>query len=222
MVHQVKKAGETMWSLRTFYFSSFICMLAFVGACATVPSEDQALSKLSRKQKPLLIGSGQIGSQGEEGVVNFTGEAIAPAGTLLVSRVSRNRSEMREGPGVNFAVTDRILEKNARVVVFERHGVWTKVLSLGYWDSGWVHSDTITSPKPNKNAIAINVRKFPTVLAVRPVTQAFAFADHVPVQFNEAIPKGKLFRALQVADDKTLIWNFEKNEMIWIKGKDMQ
>ena len=148
--------------------------------------------------------------------------AKTPAGTLLISTVIRPRAEVREGPGVNFSLSDRILEEGARVIVFEIHGVWTKVLSVKGWESGWVHAQVLSPPVLNKKPMTINFAHFPTVLAMRPLNYVGAFTGGEPIKLDEIIPKGKLFRALQVTDEKTLIWIAEKNSIVWIKGKDMQ
>jgi hypothetical protein len=201
-------------------------MLAVVAGCATVPAEDSRQGAAAAgSQQPLVIGTGSpVAALQEAGsdLPGFTGPAVVPPGTLRVSKVARKKAEMREGPGVSFALADRILEEGTKVIVFEQHGVWVKVLSVGEWDSGWLHVNTISPPRLNKTRITINVAKFPTVLAVRPVTHGLAFAGGDSVRFSDAIPKGRMFRALQITGDRTLVWIAERNDIVWIKRKDMQ
>lgn len=213
--------------MRTIRKTAIFLSLVVTVACATgAPPEGQESARNSISgQKPFVIGAGDApaGLQVSEGnLPQFSGPVEVPAGTLRISKVSRKRSEMREGPGVSFALADRILEEGARVIVFEQHGVWAKVLSIGHWDSGWVHVDSISPPKLNRKSMRVDFGKFPTVLAVRPVSHGLAFVGGSSVRFDEAIPKGRMFRALQMTEDRTLIWISERNDIVWIKGKDMQ
>lgn len=205
---------------------SVVAMLTAVAGCATVqPEVAQPGATAAPSQEPLVIGTGTsvAALQGSDAEMpGYAGPAVVPPGTVRVSKVARKRSEMREGPGVSFALADRILEEGTKVIVFEQHGVWVKVLSVGEWDSGWVHVNTISPPKLNKTSMTINVAKFPTVLAVRPVSQGLAFAGGDSVRFGDAIPKGRMFRALQITGDRTLVWIAERNDIVWIKRKDMQ
>jgi len=202
-----------------------ICILLLLNSCATTepPAREAAPAAVTKKVKklaPLVLGDGTGGMFGKTAVSDI-GWAVVPIGTLRISKVTRPRAEMREGPGVTFALFDRILEEGDKVIVFEQHGVWAKVITIGRWEPGWLHADTISTSNLNKQAMMVNFAKFPTVLAVKPVGRALAFKSQEN-DLEVAIPKGKMFKALQVTEDKTLIWMAEKNAMVWIRGKDMQ
>ena len=202
-----------------------LCIMLLLYSCATTepPVHKEAPASVTKKVKkpaPFILGDGIVGLNAKAADSNI-GLAIAPIGTLRISKVTRTRAEMREGPGVTFALFDRILEEGDKVIVFEQHGVWARVITIGRWEPGWLHAHTISTPRLNKQAMTVNFAKFPTVLAVRPVDRALAFNGQEN-DLEVAIPKGKIFKALQVTEDKTLIWMAEKNAMVWIKGKDMQ
>lgn len=202
-----------------------ILTLLLASGCASTESMKDGQVTDSREEQTFVIGGGRPSAKNEGSVADLNHHAkmaIAPAGTLRISKVSRPRAEMREGPGINFALTDRILEEGSPVIVFEQHGVWVKVISMANWEGGWIHGQTITQPKLNKKSVAVNLSMFPTVLAVKPVSEAMKFASNESVQLREAIPRGKMFRALQVTNEKTLIWMPESNAIFWIAGKDMQ
>jgi hypothetical protein len=200
-------------------------ILLFLNSCATTePSAQEETTvtetKKIEKTEPFILGDGTGGMSNKAANSNI-GLAIAPAGTLRISKISRPRAEMREGPGASFALVDRILEEGDKVIVFDRYGVWTKVVTVGQWEPGWLHAHTLSLPRLNKQAMTVDFTKFPTVLAVKPVERALAFKDQEG-DLEVAIPKGKMFKALQVTEDKTLIWMAEKNAVVWIRGKDMQ
>jgi hypothetical protein len=197
----------------------------FILSCATTePPAQEAVTatvqKKTQKAAPFILGDGTSGMSNKAADASIE-LAVAPAGTLRISKVTRPRAEMREGPGVSFALVDRILEEGDRVIVFEQHGVWAKVITVGRWEPGWLHTHTLSTPRLNKQAMTVDFAKFPTVLAVKPLDRALAFKEQES-EVQVVIPKGKLFKALQVTEDKTLIWIAEKNAMVWIKGKDMQ
>jgi hypothetical protein len=202
-----------------------LLVVFFMHSCATTepPAQEEAavtVEKKSKKAATFILGDGTSGMSNKAADASIE-LAVAPTGTLRISKVTRPRAEMREGPGVSFALVDRILEEGDRVIVFEQHGVWAKVITVGRWEPGWLHTHTLSIPRLNKQAMTVDFSKFPTVLAVKPLDRALAFKEQES-EVQVAIPKGKLFKALQVTEDKTLIWIAEKNAMVWIKGKDMQ
>ena len=202
-----------------------LSILILLNSCATTepPAQEEAPATATKKVKkpvPFILGNG-TGGMSTKAADSNVGLAVAPVGTLRVSKVTRPRAEMREGPGVTFALFDRILEEGDKVIVFEQHGVWAKVITISNWEPGWLHAHTISTPRLNKQAMTVNFAKVPTVLAVKPVDRALAFKGQEG-DLEVAIPKGKMFKALQVTEDKTLIWMAEKNAMVWIRGKDMQ
>lgn len=201
--------------------ATFFLLMSLTRCTTTAPVGEKTVAKTTGKPELFVIGAGVV--HPEALAVNTpTTLAKTPAGTLLISRVIRPRAEVREGPGINFSLSDRILEEDDRVIVFEVHGVWTKILSIKSWESGWVHAQVLSPPELNKKQMTINFARFPTVLAVRPLNYVGAFTSGDTIKLDEIIPKGKLFRALQVTNEKTLIWMAENNSIVWIKGRDMQ
>jgi len=204
-------------------FTVFI--LALLISCATTEVSDpddtfEVPDDKNVKEVPPIILGDETGGVNAKAALGFN-MAVAPLGTLRVSKVTRPRAEMREGPGIMFALADRILEEGDKVVVFEQYGVWAKVMTIGHWEAGWLHAHTLSAPRLNKESMTVNFAKFPTVLAVKPIERAVAFGGQ-DQNIAVAIPKGKIFKALQITEEKTLIWMPEKNSMVWIKGKDMQ
>lgn len=201
---------------------AILILILNLTACATTESVDKnSASNGKAKSEMFVIGGGVVRPESLD-INSRSSKATAPAGTLLISKVIRPRAEVREGPGINFSVSDRILEEGERVIVFETHGVWTRVLLVKTWEPGWIHAQALSSPALNRKQMTINFSRFPTVLAVRALNYVGAFAGGDTIKLEEIIPKGKLFRALQVTDQKTLIWMAENNSIVWIKGRDMQ
>lgn len=197
-------------------------LLMSLTACATpAPVGEKTASKKNTKPTPFVLGAGIVRPESLD-LNTQAAMATAPVGTLLVSQVIRPLAEVREGPGVNFSLTDRILEVGEQVIVFEEHGVWSKIISVKKWESGWVHVRALSKPALNRKRMVINFARFPTVLAMKPLNYVRSFVGGDSVKLEEIIPRGKQFRALQVTENKTLIWMSENNSIVWIKGRDMQ
>jgi hypothetical protein len=150
---------------------------------------------------------------------------LVPAGAASLSQVIRPRAEVRVGPGPQFDLADEILEQGTQVVVFDARGVWRKAVPLTRLTTlplrgGWVHEKALAPPFPNREALAVDRRLLPTVIAVRDVPSARTFP--AKAQVATAVPRGTLFRALSFAASDVLVWVPETNSMMWISGKDVQ
>src|SRR5687768_4583898 len=117
--------------------------------------------------------------------------AFVPEGAVAISEVVRPRAEVRTGPGTQFDLTDVVLPQGAKVIVFQKVGVWRHVLAPPRWQRGWVHHRALSEAEPNRRPAAVDLGKLPTVLALRPVAVAAAFPGKEPVPV--AIPKGAMF-----------------------------
>jgi hypothetical protein len=146
--------------------------------------------------------------------------AVVPAFMVMESKVQRPRAELRAGPGAQFELSDQVLPQGTRVLLFDRVGVWQKVLVVGTWQKGWVHSQALEPGVPNSRPIAVDMSRLPTVIAVNDISAGQAFRSLAPVKV--AIPRGAQFRTLRIADGGTLVWLPQTNSTVWISGKDVQ
>lgn len=145
---------------------------------------------------------------------------LVPAEMLTVSEIVRPKAEVRGGPGVQFELADKVLVQGTAVLVFDKVGVWRKIVVMATSQTGWVHAQTLAEPKPSDVPMLVDPRRLPTVLAMREVEQVRSFPAQNPVKTK--VPKGAMFRSLMYADAGTLVLLPETNSVMWISGKDVQ
>lgn len=145
---------------------------------------------------------------------------LIPAEMLTVSEIVRPRAEVRSGPGVQFELTDKVLLQGADVLVFDKVGVWRKIVVMATSQTGWVHAQTLAEPRPSDVPMIVDPKRLPTVLAMREVDQVRSFPEQAPVKTK--VPKGAMFRSLMYADAGTLVLLPETSSVMWIPGKDVQ
>jgi SH3-like domain-containing protein len=149
------------------------------------------------------------------------GPVVVPAGLLLVSSVVRPRAEVRSGPGIQYELADNVLEQGAKVLTFARVGVWQKVVVIGTWQKGWVHSGALSAQAPSAAPLTVDMRRLPTVTVVHDVETVQAYRVANP-PLKVAIPRGAQFRSLRLAAADTLVWLPQTNSVMWMSRKDVQ
>lgn len=145
---------------------------------------------------------------------------LVPTGMLAVAKVSRPRAEVRSGPGVQYELADKVLPLGTSVMVFDKVGVWQKVVVMKTSQTGWIHSQALTEPRSSDVPMRVDVRRLPTVLALHDVdsVQSFPALDVLAAK----VPRGVMFRTLRYADNGTLVWLPETASVMWMSRKDVQ
>lgn len=143
-----------------------------------------------------------------------------PGAMLRTSQISRPRAEVRSGPGTQFDLEEFVLEQGAPVLLFDKIGVWQKVLVVGTWKKGWVHTATLAPSEPRKAALTLEARLLPTVSAMHPIDGAKRFPDEAAIKVE--IPKGTMFRSLMFNGHAALVVLPETNSVMWVSRKDVQ
>jgi hypothetical protein len=172
---------------------------------------------------PTRVGEGQAQRKGPYSATNqiAQGTLIIPTKMLNFGVVERKRAEVREGPGVQFALKEKVLLEGDRVILFERVGVWRRVLSQRREVKGWVHFRAL---KPSNAALEDQITlpsdDLPTVIAIKPVRLATTFATDKIIEVS--IPKGTMFRSLTHRNSKVLVYLLPTKSVIWLDGKDVK
>jgi hypothetical protein len=147
---------------------------------------------------------------------------------LVISAVTiRPRTEVREGPGVEFNLSASVLPASERVLVYELVGSWRRIVSPGRGVKGWVHRGTLrfeyhdAKKKPDLagTKVTISPLLLPLVFAARPVTQVYRYPGLEPLR--TAIPAGAQFYMLKESNGRKLIWLTETNSVVWVKSGEM-
>lgn len=148
--------------------------------------------------------------------------AVLGKETVKVLRISRNRAELRKGPGTNYEIQDEILKNGETCLLLEEMGVWRKILPLtdeGTKKTGWVHKKTI-SVDNSVDKISINLNKLPAVVAIKRVNKIFSYSKMEQIKVD--IPKGTAFVALQKHKWRTLVWLPQTNSLAWVSQRDFR
>jgi len=141
--------------------------------------------------------------------------------TLIdVTKITRPRVELREGPGIQFKLYDRVLRDGTEVALFQRQGVWQKVLDLQTSATGWVHKQALSAPVRKSAMLPVASAHLPVVFAQRPIDRAFDFKSEQPLVVK--IPKGRAFLGLTWRRDRVLIYLTETNSVLWLREGDAQ
>jgi|GEM_PF-3504268 len=146
---------------------------------------------------------------------------------LVVSAVTvRPRTEMRAGPGVEFEVSDSVLDSGERVLVYELIGSWRRIVSPSRGVRGWVHRGSLRFDHHNaktlreaKAKVSIRPDLLPMVFSHHSVKRVYRYPDLEPLQ--TLIPPGKYFYLLRENEGRKLIWLVETNSVVWIKSEEM-
>jgi hypothetical protein len=146
---------------------------------------------------------------------------------LVVSAVTvRPRTEVREGPGVEFNVSDTVLPAGDRVLVYELVGPWRRIVSPTRGVRGWAHRGTLRFDRPGaegrgdlKLKVKVRPALLPMVFAHHTVTQVYRYPGLEPLK--TAIPAGSSFYLLKQVEGRKLIWLTETNSVVWVKSEEM-
>lgn len=148
------------------------------------------------------------------------GRITIPGDMISVSAVTRPRAEVRSGPGAQFDLEEFVLEQGTPVVLFDRFGVWQKVLAIGSWKRGWVHAATLGDAVKRREPLTLETKLLPTVLALRPIEVAKTYPEGNPLKVD--VPKGALFHSLMFSGPTALVVLPETNSVMWVSRKDVQ
>lgn len=147
-------------------------------------------------------------------------QIISIPGSLLNQRITkRPYVELRQGPGIQFALLPRILERNTNVIAIGSHEQWTKVLLQDSKTIGWVHSQTLKPIRRPKQSVIIPRNILPKVFSTKKTTHAYAYNNKSPILLN--LPKGTPFYTLKRNRDNILVIIGETNSVIWLSKKDV-
>jgi len=154
-------------------------------------------------------------------------ESLTLEAELVRSAVTvRPRTEVREGPGVAFLLSEALLPAGERVLVYELVGVWRRIVAPGRGVRGWVHRGALRfdrhaeRPRDAKLKLSVSPTLLPLVFAARPVTQVYLYPGLQPTKTE--IPAGSAFFLLKEASGRKLIWLSETNSVVWVNAKEMQ
>ena len=71
-------------------------------------------------------------------------ETLQVGGDLVSSATTiRPRTEIRTGPGIEFNLSDFVLNAGERVIVYELVGAWRRIVSPARGIRGWAHRGTL-------------------------------------------------------------------------------
>lgn len=150
-------------------------------------------------------------------------QIIFPVEFFDESEIVRPRAELRSGPGVQFPLKEDVLTKGTKVILFERLGVWQKVLAYeGKGDriSGWVHYQTIKDSYKSQLEMTISVRDLPSLVVARKISKVYTNPSFDLKKVE--IPRGKVFNWLCRRNKKYLIWIAETNSVAWLLEEDVR
>ncbi len=175
----------------------------------------------------VILPSESLGESKESGEVknhdsDLTHEKMVyfPPDLFDESFIIRPRAELRTGPGTQFPLNEQVLSNETKVLVFERLGVWRRVLAYETNVSGWVHHQTLAPTAPNENGIALSPSDLPNLVVLRRVTKVFLNPDFHPKKVD--IPRGWVFNWLCRRNKKYLVWIKETNSVVWLSEEDVR
>ena len=145
-------------------------------------------------------------------------KVVLPKGALRLSRVSRVRAELREGPGSQFKLQGKWLQRGDKVIVFNRVAAWYKVLTIQSKKQGWMHYKALGSFYYSDRPTALSVHLLPRVFSIRKISSVYLNPSKTQVAVN--IPKGRAFAALQIDQRRTLVWVRETDSVLWLNSED--
>jgi hypothetical protein len=134
---------------------------------------------------------------------------------LTTGTISRNRAEMRVGPGTQFDLLDATLLENDSVIIFDTRGVWSKIISQRLGVIGWVHQRAVSiDGRRGSEPLLLPVNVLPTVIAVEQVNHIYTFGAQVRTPVT--IDRGTQFLALQKSNGRVLVWIVRTNSAAWV------
>lgn len=147
-------------------------------------------------------------------------EISIPDKLLKQGVISRNRAEPREGPGLQYQLTESIFPKGEEVIILSKHSYWKKVLNPKTGDLGWIHEGSLKTLKPKGHSITIQPKKLPKVFAIKNISRAYEHPRKNRIDVK--IPKGRAFYTLRQNKDKILVIIVETKSLLWLSRRHAQ
>lgn len=142
-----------------------------------------------------------------------------PERVLGVALIDRPKAELRQGPGFQFQLEDRLLPHGTRVVIIERSSFWRRVFAPEYKTWGWVHYQTLKMVDEKDGLMTFDARRLPKVFAVRPIETAYNFGNLSKLKVT--IPKGAGFTKIRERGGKVLVVVPETRSLLWLAKEDV-
>ena len=202
-------------SLRWF---PFCLVLALLSACSLEPKVGEAVVA----NIPIQVHTQTVIPKEFPNQISLEpqGDVVVPAAMLELLEVAHRRAEVRIGPGSHYELSDVVLAQGTRVIETGAFGVWRKVLVLGTWQEGWVHSQVLGANRGSGAVVSVAMRHLPTVLVIHPVIAARAYDNVEPLAV--AIARGTQFRELRRDESASLVYLPQTNSALWLSRKDVR
>lgn len=188
-------------------------MIALMAACSHAPAPPEPRVIRSQTVLPTHFRKTEARDSGR-------GRILIPKGVIRMSRITRPRAEMRDGPGTRYAIKSRLLPRGTEVMSFDQIGVWKKVFLPDSGVSGWVHHRTLGAATKDDKLIELKLENLPRVFLANQIQEGFEFGTMKKVKIR--IPKGAVFHTLNRTRDKILVLLNSTGSVMWIPGKDSE
>ena len=204
--------------------AAVVCLLVIAGCQTPNGTGDQSGAASENSPAPVArlraetVLPARFGSNFEEPRVGT--KIFVPPSLLRISTVKRPRADVRNGPGTQFDLEDFVLPNGAKVLVFDRVGVWQKIVAIDLKKRGWVHYQSLGEISPTKEALTVEMRLLPTALAMHAIAAAATFPAKTGLKVM--IPKGAMFRTLAFDESDALVVVPTTNSVMWVSRKDMR
>jgi len=194
---------------------------SFLAGCLRTHTKQPSLNRPSIIKAPLVVQEKTLIFQKKLTTKN---KAISrphllmiPSNMLLIYKIIRSGTPMRQGPRVSLPIYNRILQKNDYVVFFEELGVWRKVLAIRHKQIGWVHHQTIRKSSYPSLFLKLSSSQLPIVMTTKKLHYLYNYPDGR--KRNIFIPDGKIFLVLNKKNRRSLLWVAETNSVMWLNSQ---
>ncbi len=153
-------------------------------------------------------------------VKNNSQRLLISSKALLLNRVVRDYTELREGPRSTFKIKGSYIRKNTPAIILKKSDYWTKVYLPTSQQSGWVHADTLKIIRSHKpDFIEIPVKHLSSVFSKEQEVTTY-LRNRKPFKKILLKPDDRLY---SLREDKffTLIWNPRLNQSMWMKNSSL-
>lgn len=141
-----------------------------------------------------------------------------PESALDLKTIARAKVEVREGPGVQYGLLDRVLTASDLLIQIGSTGVWRKIYEPKTETIGWVHAQTLKPAEAKRLAIRINKAYLSKVFTNKDNPKGETF--QLQKSFVLKASKGAPFYALQKKRDKILVVIGATKSLVWLSKRD--
>lgn len=145
---------------------------------------------------------------------------LVPSELIFVGEITRQMVEVREGPGTEFPLLDRLLTSSTPVVVIDSFGVWTKVYIPDHKFEGWIHHRTFRRMSNPPVFLELPIDRFPKVFTRRELFEVFDYQSKKAISYST--PKGRQFRRLAKQGNMVLVYLPETRSIAWLMAGDVR